>query len=168
MSNAYLLEVGTEELPAGFLETAPSELADKVRGALSDNGITFGDVSVQATPRRLALFIKNLPDIQPDQENLLKGPPVRIGLDAEGKPTKAAEGFAKKAGVSPTDFKRETLEGEEYLVIHQSIKGQPVKTVLVNMLPDLVLSLSGSHFMRWADQDIKFSRPIRWLLSLWN
>ena len=163
-ANRYLLEVGTEELPAGFLETAPQELADKVKTALTDKGIAFSGVNVLATPRRLALFIDGLVEIQPDQQIQLKGPPVRIGLDAGGKPTKAAEGFAKKAGVSPEAFERATIECDEYLVVNQTIKGQPVKGVLSEALPDLVLSLSGSHFMTWGEQSIKFSRPIRWLL----
>lgn len=166
--NRYLLEIGTEELPVSFLQSAPTELSDKIETALNQAGLSGGQVAVYVTPRRLAVLIENLPDQQPDREELIKGPPTRIALDASGQPTKAAEGFAKKAGVDVNAMKKETIDGEAYLVLRQHISGKPVQQLLAEFLPDLVLSLSGSHFMVWGNYDIKFSRPIRWLLSLWN
>ncbi|MGE0201071.1 MAG: glycine--tRNA ligase subunit beta [Candidatus Melainabacteria bacterium] len=167
-SNAYLLEVGTEELPIGFLKTAPEELTAAVRRMLEEQQIACGDVTVLATPRRLALIVEGLPDKQADREMLLKGPPRRIGWDDKDKPTPAAEGFAKKSGIQAADLQPQTIDGEEYLVFNRQVPGQAVKDVLAEQLPGLVLGLSGSHFMRWADTTIRFSRPIQWLLSLWN
>ena len=170
MSNQYLLEIGTEELPAGFLKSAPRELDEKVRGLLSEQAIDSGDVSVLATPRRLAILIDNLPEVQPARDVLLKGPPVRIGLDEKGNPTKAAEGFAKKSGIAASDLVPKEIEGESYLVFEKTVEGQPVSKILAEHLPDIILRLSGSHFMVWGDNpdSLKFSRPVRWLLSLWN
>lgn len=168
IGNRYLLEIGTEELPGGFLTGAPAELADKAKSALDDAGIAYSDMKVYATPRRLALVIDGLPDRQPDRNETLKGPPTRIALDDAGKPTKAAEGFAKKNNATAADLEKEELDGEEYVVLKRDIKGQPVKHLLPDLLPDLVLNLSGSHFMRWGNHETRFSRPIRWLLSLWN
>lgn len=168
MSNLYLLEIGTEELPAGFLATAPAELEGKVRQALDELALPCLGISVFATPRRLALRIDGLPESQGDREQLLKGPPARVALDAEGKMTQAALGFAKKSGIDANLLKQEVIDGETYLVHRQMISGKPSAELLADILPDLVLGLSGSHFMRWANHEVKFSRPIRWLLSLWN
>lgn len=162
----YLLEVGAEELPAGFLETAPGELAAKAQEALEKNRLGFDRVEVLYTPRRLALMIYGLTPHQAAAEELHKGPPVSVGLDADGKPTKAAEGFARKLGVEVADLKRETFDGVDYLVLRRAAVGQPAEAVLPEILPEVVLSLSGSHFMTWDESDVKFSRPIRWLLSL--
>lgn len=169
--NQYLLEVGTEELPSGFLETAPTELGGKVKTALEELNVPVKAVAVYATPRRLALKITGLPDKQGDREVVLKGPPARIGLDEKGQLTQAAQGFAKKSGLDPKMLKQETLDGEDgeiYLVARQTMPGKPMKDLLAEILPGLVLGLSGSHFMCWGETEIKFSRPIRWLLSLWN
>ncbi len=168
MSNQYLLEVGTEELPSGFLQTAPVELKEKVEQLLDEEEIAYQSVQVLATPRRLALIIAGLPATQPDRKNKLKGPPVRIALDASGNLTKAGEGFARKTGVSLEQMERETLDGEAYLVVNQLVQGRLTQEILAEKLPEVVLGLSGSHFMAWGESTIRFSRPIRWLVSLWN
>lgn len=166
--NRYLLEIGTEELPVSFLQSAPTELSDKIKTALTQEGLPTEKVAVYATPRRLAVMIDNLPEQQADREELIKGPPTRIALDADGKPTKAGEGFAKKAGVDINAMQKETIDGEEYLTLRQKVSGKAVQQLLADILPEIILSLSGSHFMVWGGYDIKFSRPIRWLMSLWN
>lgn len=168
MTNQYLLEIGTEELPAGFLLGAPAELGEKTRQALSEHELPFDDVQVLVTPRRMALLITGLPEVQAAREQLLKGPPVRIGLNDKGEPTPAAIGFAKKSGIDVSSLKPQIIDGESYLTCLQKIEGRAVQTLLAELLPKVVLSLSGSHFMRWANHEVKFSRPIRWLLSLWN
>lgn len=166
--NRYLLEIGTEELPAEFLESSVGELTEKVKATLSDEGIGFENVRVFSTPRRLALFIEGLPDVQATKTTVVKGPPTRIALDPQGNPTQAGLGFARKMNVDFSELKRESAEGEEYLVFNQTASGQPTQEILCKLLPDIILGLSGSHFMFWGSSTIKFSRPIRWLLSLWN
>lgn len=167
-SNQYLLEVGTEELPVGFLLPAIAELKEKAAHLLTGQGLGFGEVTVYATPRRLTLVIRDIAETQEDREDVQKGPPVRVGLDAEGKPSKAGEGFARKLGINFNQLTRETIEGEEYLVLRQHVKGRPTKEILSEQLGELILGLTGSHFMNWGTNTIRFSRPIRWLVSLWN
>ncbi|HEY9745601.1 MAG TPA: glycine--tRNA ligase subunit beta, partial [Oculatellaceae cyanobacterium] len=166
--NQYLLEVGTEELPVEFLQSAPTELADKFKAALDEQGIAYGEVKVYATPRRLALSVSGLPEVQETRTFKIKGPPVRVALDADGKPTQAGLGFARKAGVDFAQLTQETIEGETYMVLNQTVKGRPGQEILPEILPELVLGLNGSHLMAWGDYTIRFSRPIRWLVSLWN
>lgn len=166
--NHYLLEIGTEELPAGFLATAPAELSEKVKTMLHEAQLAYTMVQVLATPRRLTLQVSGLPDEQSARTEKVKGPPTRIALDEQGNPTPAGLGFTKKIGVDFAALKQETLDGETYLVYEHPISGRPTGQILAETLPELILSLSGSHFMRWADLEVRFSRPIRWLASLWN
>ncbi len=166
--HTYLLEIGTEELPVEFLLSAPGELADKVKATLDEQAVAYGEVKVYVTPRRMALVVEGLPEKQADRETTVKGPPVRVALDADGKPTQAGLGFARKVGVDFGQLKQEAIEGETYMVLHQAIQGRAVKDLLPEVLPEIVLGLSGSHFMAWGDYTIRFSRPIRWLLSLWD
>jgi glycyl-tRNA synthetase beta chain len=167
-SNQYLLEIGTEELPLEFLLSAPTELSDKLKATLDEQQVAYGDVKVYATPRRLALVVEGLPEVQETRTFKVKGPPIRVALDAGGNPTQAGLGFARKSGVDFSQLIQETIEGETYMVLNQTVAGRPVKELLSEILPEMVLSLSGSHFMAWGDYTIRFSRPIRWLVSLWN
>lgn len=166
--NQYLLEIGTEELPLEFLLSAPTELIDKVKAALDEQALGYGEVALYATPRRLALIIKELPELQEERTFKTKGPPIRVALDANGNPSQAGLGFARKLGVDFSQLVQETIEGETYMVLNQNQPGRPTRDILAELLPDLVLSLSGSHFMAWGSHTIRFSRPIRWLVSLWN
>ena len=169
MTNQYLLEVGTEELPVTFLQSASTELQDSVMTLLSEAGIIPEKVNVFLTPRRLALFIDGLPEVTPERKSLVKGPPAKLAKDKDGNPSKAAIGFAKKVGLSDvSDLTTQTIDGEGYLCAEQVIRGKAIADVLQEVLPQAVLGLSGSHFMRWGVHTEKFSRPIRWLVSLWN
>jgi glycyl-tRNA synthetase beta chain len=166
--NQYLLEIGTEELPVEFLKSAPTELIDKIKAALDEQAVGYGEVAVYATPRRLALVIKDLPELQAERTFKTKGPPVRVALDAEGKPTQAGLGFARKVNVDFSQLVQETIEGETYMVLNQLMAGRSTQELLADLLPAMVLGLSGSHFMAWGSNTIRFSRPIRWLVSVWN
>ncbi len=164
--STYLLEVGTEELPSGFLETCAGELKHLTQDALEKAKLSYGDIRVLQTPRRLALFIDGLASSQADSEEVLKGPPVSVALDANGHPTPAGLGFAKKVGVDFSQLIQETIDGTPYMVYRRQLQGRTSAEVLPEILPDVVLSLSGSHFMVWDSSDVKFSRPIRWLVSM--
>lgn len=163
-----MLEIGTEELPVEFLLSAPTELVDKVKAALDEQSLSYQDVKIYATPRRLALIIEDLPELQEERTFKTKGPPIRVALDANGNPTQAGLGFARKLGIDFSQLTQETIEGETYMVLNQTVAGRKTPDILAELLPEIVLSLSGSHFMAWGSNTIRFSRPIRWLVSLWN
>lgn len=166
--NQYLLEIGAEELPLEFLLSAPTELIDKVKAALDEQALSYGDATVYVTPRRMALIIQDLPELQEERTFKTKGPPIRVALDANGNPSQAGLGFARKLGVDFSQLVQETIDGETYMVLNQQMAGRPTPEILAELLPGIVLSLSGSHFMAWGSNTIRFSRPIRWLASIWN
>ncbi|WP_373531995.1 glycine--tRNA ligase subunit beta [Vampirovibrio sp.] len=166
--NHYLLEIGAEELPLEFLLSAPQELIDKVKAALNEQALTYGDARVYVTPRRIAFVIQDLPELQEERTFKTKGPPIRVALDASGNPSQAGLGFARKLGVEFSQLAQETIEGDTYMVLNQQMPGRPTQALLAELLPGIVLSLSGSHFMAWGRNTIRFSRPIRWLASVWN
>jgi len=166
--NHFLFELGTEELPTSFLATAPDELQAKVTTLLTFENSTAPDVEVYVTPRRMTVSVQNLPDVQPARDVQLKGPPVRIALKDDGSPTPAGMGFAKKTGVAFESLTRLEIDGETYLVSKQTLPGKAIPDLLKEELPGLILGLSGSHFMAWGEGKIRFSRPLRWLVSLWN
>ncbi|MCR5265074.1 MAG: glycine--tRNA ligase subunit beta [Cyanobacteria bacterium RUI128] len=160
----YLLEIGVEELPYKFITSAQTQLKDSFEKFLVANGITFEGVNVLTTPRRLAVIIDGLADAQPDSTKIFKGPIKKIAYDENGNLSKAGEGFAKKNGLTPDDLYVE----DDYVMAKIEVKGKSTKDVLVENIPNIVLKLQGSHFMRWADHEEKFSRPIRWLVSIYN
>ena len=160
----YLLEIGVEELPYKFIPSAVKQLKDSFGKFLETNHINFGDINVLATPRRLTIIINDLADAQPDSEKVFKGPIKKIAYDENGNLTKAGEGFAKKNGINPDDLYVE----DDYVYAKVFTKGKDTKSILVENISNLILKLQGSHFMRWASHDEKFSRPIRWIVSVYN
>ncbi|MEL7354263.1 MAG: glycine--tRNA ligase subunit beta [Cyanobacteria bacterium P01_A01_bin.116] len=161
----FLLEVGTEELPASFVSEAIAQWRAKLPGELDEQFLKNDGLSFYGTPRRLAVVIKGLADRQPDREEEAKGPPAKAAFK-EGKPTKAATGFAASRGVSVEDLEiRDTGKGE-FVFVQQTIPGRPTAELLQEMVPNWILGLEGNRFMRWGDGDLKFPRPIRWLVTL--
>ena len=160
----YLLEIGVEELPYKFIPSAVSQLQESFGKFLDNNHIEFGDINVYATPRRLTVIINGLADAQPDSEKVFKGPIKKIAYDENGNLTKAGEGFAKKNGINPDDLYVE----DDYVYAKVFTKGKDTKSILTDNISNLILKLQGSHFMRWASHDEKFSRPIRWIVSVYN
>ena len=162
----YLLEIGTEELPYKFISSALNQLKDSLSKILEENKIEFKDIKTYGTPRRLCVIIDGISESQPDQTLEIKGPPANIAFDATGKLTQAALGFAKKQGLSPDILGKKEIAGVEYLYASIKQEGKPTEEVLKNIIPEMILKIQGNRFMRWADLDIKFSRPIRWLVSI--
>lgn len=166
--NTFLFEIGTEELPPGFLSTLPKWVIQYLETSLTEALIPAKDITVQTTARRIGITCKGLPSQQPDQTETLQGPPIRIAKDKEGHPSKAALAFAKKCGV---DFKAlETNHNgkEECLSYTRERMGKPSPEVLKTLMPTMLDKLQGPRFMRWGDYDIRFPRPIQWLTALWN
>jgi len=163
----FLLEVGTEELPANFVSSAIAQWQTKIPSSLSSEFLHPATIEYYGTPRRLAVLIRDIPPQQEDREEEVKGPPVRAAFK-DGQPTKAAEGFARKQGVSIEDLEiRDTPKGE-FVFIQKKIKGRLTTKILQELCPQWITGLEGKRFMRWGDGDFRFPRPIRWLVALWD
>ena len=162
--NKYLIELGTEELPYKFIPDAVKQLKDELVKALDDAKIEYKEIKTLATPRRLTAIIECLPEKQEDTVKEVKGPIATIAYDEQGNLTKAALGFANKNGISPDKL----FKQDNYVFAKVEQKGTDTKEALASIIPNAVMKLKGSHFMRWADLDIKFQRPIRWIVSLFN
>jgi glycyl-tRNA synthetase beta chain len=167
-SHRFFMEVGTEELPAGFLEGIESRIETGLRQALDALMLQPKTIAVHKTPRRLVIDIQGLPDMQPAREEVIKGPPAKIAYDAQGQPTKALEGFLKKTGEPLENASTETLGNETYVVFRKQVPGQAVKNCVGTLALNVVIGLEGPRFMRWANNTQTFPRPIRWLLAFWD
>ena len=162
--NKYLLEIGTEELAYKFIPSAMEQLKTEFTKALEENEIKFADIKIYATPRRLTVLIEDLPEKQEDVFKTVKGPIATVAYDENGNLTKAALGFANKNNIAPENL----FKQDNYVWAKIEQKGKNTKDILKEIAPAIILKLKGTHFMRWADLDIKFQRPIRWIVSLFN
>ncbi|WP_416666084.1 glycine--tRNA ligase subunit beta [Egbenema bharatensis] len=163
----FLLEVGTEELPASFVSSALEQWRTRIPASLAEAFLSVEAVELYGTPRRLAVLIDGLPDKQPDRQEEIKGPSAQAAFK-NGKPTKAAEGFARSRGVSLEDFEIRPTDKGEFVFVQQNIPGRPVTELLTELVPQWIFSLEGKRFMRWGNGDLRFPRPIRWLVTLLN
>lgn len=158
----YLLEIGTEELPYRFIPQAIEQLKNGFEGFLKDNKVGYEKVDVYATPRRLAVIISGLETQTSDETKIVKGPIAKVAYDENGNLTRAGEGFARKNGLAPEDLYVEN----DYVHAKIVIKGKSIVELLQENVPVIFSKLQGSHFMRWGYNDQKFSRPIKWIVSL--
>lgn len=162
------LEIGTEEIPAGFIPRAMAEMEAMITRELTAARLGFGEVRTVATPRRLALVVRDMPAMQPDAEVTATGPSKKAAFDAEGKPTKAAEGFARGQGVDVSALKIVETEKGEYLAVTKLETGRPTHELLAEILPTLVANIPFKKSMRWGNQDVRFARPIHWIVALFD
>lgn len=161
----FLLEVGTEELPASFVDQAIAQWQSRLPQSLDEHFLTPEAIKIYGTPRRLAVLIEGLPIQQADREEEVKGPPASTAFK-DGKPTKAVEGFARKQGVELDTLEVRNTDKGEFIFALKKISGRPVTEILTQLIPKWIFELQGKRFMRWGDGEIKFSRPIRWLVAL--
>jgi glycyl-tRNA synthetase beta chain len=168
MGQELFLEIGTEEIPAGFLPKAMGDIETLIRKELENARLTFGEVRTVATPRRVALAVKDLAERQPDAELTATGPARKVAFDAEGKPTKAAEGFARGQGVDVTELGIVTTEKGEYVAVTKKVTGHPTHEVLREILPRVIQNIPFRKSMRWGDLDVRFARPVHWIVALFN
>lgn len=164
----FLLEIGTEELPAADLDSAIVQLQAGAEHMLAEAALPYKSLQVSGTPRRLVLHVEGLAHRQSDEERLVKGPPANVAFDADGKPTKAAEGFARKQGIPASTLQPREIDGGEYAVASVKLEGQPATSVLAERLPQLVASINFDQNMRWNASRVSFSRPLRWFVSLYG
>ena len=162
----FVLEIGSEELPAGDLSSAMEQLQTTIPALLADLRLAHGPVEIYGTPRRLVAIVHNLAPRQRDLESEVKGPPAARAFDAAGNPTKAAIGFARGKGIDVTDLKIVTEGDKEYVAARIFEAGQPAAEVLTDALPSLIAGLKFEKSMRWNHTNIAYSRPLRWLVAL--
>lgn len=162
----FLVEIGTEELPPKALKTLATAFADNVQAELSQAGLTFDKIEWFAAPRRLAVKVLALATQQPSKEIEKRGPAVAQAFDAEGKPTKAAEGWARGCGITVDQAERLATDKGEWLVHRAKIEGQPTKNLLTDIVANALAKLPIPKPMRWADKTVQFIRPVHTVTML--
>ena len=162
----FLVEIGTEELPPKALKTLATSFADNVEAELNQAGLTFDKIEWFAAPRRLAVKVLNLATQQPSKEIEKRGPAVSAAFDTEGKPTKAAEGWARGCGITVEQAERIATDKGEWLVHRAKIEGQPTKNLLNDIVANALAKLPIPKPMRWADKTVQFIRPVHTVTML--
>uniref|UniRef100_UPI0025829135 glycine--tRNA ligase subunit beta n=1 Tax=uncultured Haemophilus sp. TaxID=237779 RepID=UPI0025829135 len=162
----FLVEIGTEELPPKALKTLATSFADNVEAELNQAGLSFDKIEWFAAPRRLAVKVLNLVTQQPSKEIEKRGPAVSAAFDAEGKPTKAAEGWARGCGITVDQAERISTDKGEWLVHRAKIEGQPTKNLLNGIVANALAKLPIPKPMRWADKTVQFIRPVHTVTML--
>lgn len=168
MAKDFLLEIGTEEIPAKFAPGVINQLKEQAQKRLQELRLDFAELQVYTTPRRMVLLIQGLSEKQTDFTAEVKGPAVKAAYDAEGNPTKAAQGFARGQGVEVKDFYVQELNGVPYIYARKSEIGQPAGELLPKFCMELIHALHFPKPMRWADLEFRFARPIRWIVALFG
>lgn len=166
MRKDLLIEIGTEEIPAGYVPPAVKAFTAGLSTRLAEERIAFETVESFATPRRLALRVASVETMQPDRKREVTGPPKRVAFDKDGNPTKAAIGFAKTQGVSVEDLRTVETEKGEYLAVTVTDTGRRTAEILSGLVPELLASLVFPRTMRWEPSGFRFARPIRWIVAL--
>lgn len=162
----FLLEIGTEELPAADLSHALRFLSENLPGWLEKLRLEHGEIRVMGTPRRLVVYIPSLAARQRDVEEVIKGPPAERAFDAQGQPTPAAQGFARSKGVAVSDLEVAQFGEARYVVARVRQPGRAAIEVLAEAIPEWLAALRFERGMRWNHTNVIFSRPIRWILAL--
>ncbi|MBN1287355.1 MAG: glycine--tRNA ligase subunit beta [Anaerolineae bacterium] len=160
-----LVEIGTEELPAGDLSDALAQLMERAPALFEELRLDVEAVEVMGAPRRLVIYARNVAPRQRDIESLVKGPPAARAFDAGGNPAPAALGFARSKGVAVSALEVRDIDGGQYVVAAVRQAGRPAPEVIAGALPNLIASLRFGKAMRWNASGVAFSRPIRWLLA---
>ena len=166
-SRDFLLEIGVEEMPARYVQDALIQLETKLKDWLKEHGLVYRQIVSYATPRRLAVLIKELAERQADREEEVRGPAKKIALDEEGNWTKAAQGYARSQGPDLAELTFREVKGVEYSFVEKKIKGKETATLLPK-LTELITGLTFPKHMRWGAYDLRFVRPIRWLVALFG
>ena len=164
----FLLEIGVEELPAADVDAALEYLTAASKTLFDEAHLAVEGLNVMATPRRLVVSAERVAERQPDRETIEKGPPANRAFDADGKPTKAAEGFARSRGVNVEELVVSEIDGGEYVTAKVKYTGRAASVVLAEQLPQFIASLKFAKSMRWNATGVTFSRPVRWIVALYG
>jgi glycyl-tRNA synthetase beta chain len=168
MSKELFLEIGTEEVPAGFIPAASAQLKALCERRFGETRLEFAAVHTYATPRRLILHVEGLAETQADLNESVLGPPCAVAFDGEGKPTKAAVGFARNQNVAVEELSVEKTPKGDYLCAVKNEAGEATPEVLQRLLPEMITALQFPKSMRWGSGTLRFARPIHWILSVYN
>lgn len=168
MDNRYLLEIGVEELPARLIKDALKQLENNMKKMLREKRISFEGIETYATPRRLVILVDKLSEKQDTLEERVKGPAKRIAYDDEGNPTKALQGFMRGQGIELSQIYIEEYNGEEYIYGNVVKEGKETVQVLSENMADIIKSIVFPKSMKWGGKNLRFARPIRWLVSILN
>jgi glycyl-tRNA synthetase len=169
-SRDFLLEIGVEEMPASACRAAIDLLPARVAGLFAAESIEVSpdEVEVLVSPRRIAVLIKQVPGEQAPREIVQRGPAVESAFDEQGRPTKACEGFARAKGVSPSDLEVREEGGRRFVYYVTRSEGRPTSAFLPDICLKIVRDMYFPKNMRWGYKDLRFSRPVRWLVALWG
>src|SRR5437016_7012603 len=167
-AHELLLEIGTEELPSQFVPPALAELNERATQLLKDARLHHGTIKTLGTPRRLTLLVQELADHQAPVSTEVMGPSKAVGFDAQGQPTNAAIGFAGSQGVPVTSLEVRPTPRGDYLFAVKREPGRTTAMLLPGFLTELVGGLSFPKAMRWNETNVRFARPVRWLLALYG
>ena len=163
-----MIEIGVEEMPADDVAVALAQVRQSAPQLFDTLRLTNSGVEAHVTPRRIVVIAKGVAARQTDEEWVSKGPPADRAYDAQGNPTRAAIGFARGKGVDVEDLQIEEMDGGKYVTALVRTIGKPSTDVLAEALPELLAGLKFSKSMRWNATDTAFSRPIRWILALFE
>jgi len=163
-----LFEIGTEELPAGFIRPAMADLERMFAAAMKELGLGFAEIRTFGTPRRLALVVTGITERQEDREEVLLGPSKKAAFDADGNPTRAAEGFARSKGATVDDLALVTTPKGEYLQLTRSVVGKTTEALLPAVLKQMILDVPFAKSMKWGANQHSFARPIQWIAAIFN
>ncbi len=164
----FLLEIGSEEIPAGFIQGTSEYLVKEFTKKLTEEGVPFTSVESDGTPRRSYIHITGLSEKQPDREEVIMGPPASVAFDAEGKLTKAGEGFAKSKGLDFATLKKETTEKGEYLSGVKKTKGVDTTELFETLVPAVIKGIPFKKSMKWGDGTFRYARPVHWFLAIFG
>lgn len=162
----FVLEIGSEELPARFLPGEEAELAARMAAALDKAGLVYGNMRVMTTPRRAVVMVEDLDPVQREREEVIVGPPARVAYGPDGAPTKALESFARANGVDAAEVFRTETEKGEYVAVKKRSGGAPASALLAEICPEVIQSLPFAKRMRWGAHSLAYARPLRWVLAL--
>ncbi len=168
MNKNLLVEIGLEEMPARFISDATEQLANKIENWLKESCISYEEVRTYSTPRRLTVVLTNVASKQENRIEEVRGPSLKAAKDDKGNWSKAAQGFAKGQDVVLDDLYIKEIKGMEYTFAKKEFIGQEVKNLLPLVLTELITSMTFPKNMRWGDYELKFIRPLRWMLVLFG
>ena len=167
----FLFELGVEEMPSAPLNNAVKQLESLMGKGLDEAGLAHGAIRVISSPRRLAVLVSDVAEATEEIHSVLRGPSAKIAFDAEGNPTKAAEGFARKSGLTASELvRREDADGTEYVFAEQNTPSEPALPILTRVCEGLIPSIQWPNYrsQRWGSEHATFVRPVRWICCLFG
>lgn len=166
--NRYFIEIGVEEFPSRFINSTKKQLKNNLGKLLEENDVFFEEIKISSTPRRFAIWVEDLKVDEGDQEEIVRGPSVQVAYDEEGKPSKALQGFMRSKGLRPEQIYSEETDKGEYVFAKISKEKVSIEDVLKKTVGEAIRKVSNPRSMRWGGRKLRFLRPIRWIVSLYN